>query len=196
MDPLPFNLSFSPNDLLGGATATGTITIGAADPNSSITFALGADQAGLVSFTPTSVVIPAGSTTGTFTLGTTAVPNPTVVNITAAWTDGISTASVTTPVTLEPVGLLSVTFTPSTVKQTGRTSCLIQFSGPLLSDTLVTIHQSPQLLQMAGMYTVKAGQDHLLIPSIGTYRVPRTLLDTVTVTCSAGTATGSVVVTR
>ncbi|MDX1931850.1 MAG: PA14 domain-containing protein [Capsulimonadales bacterium] len=76
-------LSFRPKPVKGGSQATGTITLEAPAAPGEITVTLSSANPGLASPAVTSVTIPAGSTTGTFKVNTTAVTTATSVTMSA-----------------------------------------------------------------------------------------------------------------
>ncbi len=75
-------LSFNPESVVGGSNSTGTITIDQPAPAGGLVILLSSNQPSFVNH-PTSVTIPAGQKTATFTVGTTQVSRPIGVTFTA-----------------------------------------------------------------------------------------------------------------
>jgi len=75
-------ISLTPNPVVGGSNATGTVTLSSAAPVGGISIALTSDSS--VAGVPVTVVVPQGATTGTFTITTTAVTSNTAVTVSAA----------------------------------------------------------------------------------------------------------------
>jgi hypothetical protein len=82
--PSPISVTMSPSSVTGGSsqTVTGTVQLNGPAPTGGITVTLTSSNvsAGTV---PTSIVIPAGQTTGTFTVSHKAVKVATTVTVTA-----------------------------------------------------------------------------------------------------------------
>jgi WD40 repeat protein len=92
-----FKLAISPGTVKGGAASTATITLSAPAPSGGLTISLTSDHPSVASFTPATVTIAAGKTSGTATIYTSAVTASTNVKITA--TLGTTSTSVTLKVT-------------------------------------------------------------------------------------------------
>jgi hypothetical protein len=84
------NLAVSPTSLAGGASATGTVTLGAPAAAGGLTVALASSNA--AAKVPASIVVAAGSTSGKFTVTTSAVAAATSVVLTATL-NGSATAT-------------------------------------------------------------------------------------------------------
>jgi hypothetical protein len=185
VDALPFSLGLSPNDILGGQSALGTITIGAPAPTGGITFQVAASPSNLVTLSPTNVTILAGQTTGTFEAISAPVLSSTSVNISTTWTDalGVTAPAVSQTLGLEPVGIQSITFSNYTLKQRfGVTTCTLTLSGPApAGGALVTISQNPVLLVGPSTVTIPAGSTSISF-NMRAGKVSRNLADTVTAT--------------
>ncbi|HEX8410707.1 MAG TPA: carboxypeptidase regulatory-like domain-containing protein, partial [Thermoanaerobaculia bacterium] len=76
-------LSFTPADVTGGHTTTGTVTLESPAGSEGVLVAL--TSASALVAVPVSITIPAGQLSGTFTATTTAVLTPTDVNVTATY---------------------------------------------------------------------------------------------------------------
>jgi len=110
-------LSLSRSTIIGSCqTASGKVTLTGSAPSSGAAVSLATTTTG--ARTPATVVIPAGATSATFTVTTTAVSSLNKGTFTAAY-GGVSKAF---PVSVRPIYLTAVTLTPSTVVGGGTVS--------------------------------------------------------------------------
>jgi len=189
VDALGVTLQLNPNDVLGGSSSQGSITISAPAPlPNGITFTVGASPSGLVSLSPTTVTIPAGSLTNdpySFLVSTLPVTSSASVDISTTWTDalGVTAPTVDQFLTIEPVAIQSISFSSDIVKQrVGVTQCTLTLSGPApAGGALVTISQNPVLLVASSTQLIQAGQTSLTFP-MRAKAVTRNLQDIVTAT--------------
>ena len=86
-------LTLSPSSVTGGASAQGTVTLSAAAPAGGATLTLNSSLG--AASVPATITVPAGATSGTFGVSTTAVSASTAVTITAAY-GGISRSATLT----------------------------------------------------------------------------------------------------
>src|SRR5206468_1803209 len=77
-------------DLIGGSAATGTVTLSGPAPEGGLVVALSSDHPALT--VPPSVTVPAGKTSVSFPVNTTAVSDETMVHISAACDGTVSLA--------------------------------------------------------------------------------------------------------
>ncbi len=98
-------VAVSPTSVVGGASATGTVTLTAAAPTGGAVVAL--TSSNTVAAVPASVTVAAGATSATFTATTTAVAASTAVTLTAAYSGVSRTATLTVnpPASLTALGL-------------------------------------------------------------------------------------------
>jgi hypothetical protein len=107
-------LSLSPNPVTSGESSTGTVTLGAPAAAGGVQVTLSSNNANAT--IPASIVIPAGSTTGTFAVATSAVGTQQSAVITATSANS-STATLTLNAANPETGTLTgFTITPSLVK--------------------------------------------------------------------------------
>ncbi len=104
------SLSISPSTVTAGQTSSGTITLVNPAPAGDAVVGLASSNTAIASV-PTSISIPAGSTTGTFAVSTSAVTSDTVVNLFATY--GLSTKSAV--LTVKAPLLPKLTIAPSSV---------------------------------------------------------------------------------
>ena len=103
-------LAVSPTSLLGGASATGTVTLTAAAPSGGAVVTLTSGNA--VATVPASVTVAADATSATFSVTTSAVTAQTAVTLTSAWSSVSRTATLTVN---PPASLSSVSLSPTSV---------------------------------------------------------------------------------
>jgi len=80
--PALLSLSLNPSTVVGGSPSTGTVRLSGAAPPTGITVQLVSNRA-KVATVPSSVIVPAGATTATFSVTTTTVKNASKVTISA-----------------------------------------------------------------------------------------------------------------
>jgi hypothetical protein len=110
-------LSLNPSTVVGGNSSTGTVTLASAAPAGGVTVALSSHDT-TVATVPASVTVPAGSSSATFNIATTAVSGESKWSIIKASAGGVErqqTINTTAPPTPVPGALSSLTLTPSTV---------------------------------------------------------------------------------
>src|SRR3954471_19989913 len=120
-------LSVSPDQVRNGASSQGTVTTGFADtvPTTVLLFS----SAPTVAAVPATVVVPAGSTSATFTITTNAAAPETFVTITAAIANVPRTATlVVNQATPAGPSLTSVSVTPTSVVGGGSATGTVRFT--------------------------------------------------------------------
>ena len=131
VNPWLATFTVSQNTLVGGASTTGTVTLNQAAPAGGLAIALASANTAAATIPDGTNVssgvltIPAGSTTGTFTINTSVVAINSSVNITASY----SGRTITQTLTLKPL-LQYISLSPTTV--TGGTSVTgtVYLNGP------------------------------------------------------------------
>jgi hypothetical protein len=94
--------------LTGGGSTTGTVTLGAPAPDGGAFVSLTSDNRAVASVPNDSITIPAGATTGTFTVVTTAVTASTPVAITALYSTSRTATLTVNPSTTAPADSVSI----------------------------------------------------------------------------------------
>jgi len=179
----------NPTSVVGGTSATGTVTLTGAAPSGGAVVTLSKSFSnggtGTVPATiPASVTVPAGQTTASFTIGTSAVTATTNVRISAAFNGTTSAVDMT----LFPL-LGSVSFdgnVPGGSPATGT----VTLSGPSPSGgTVVTLSSgNPSLVTVPASVTVPAAQTNVTFTA---NTAPVTQTTGVTVSASSGGTTVS-----
>ena len=152
----PTLVSFAPSVVIGGASSSGKVTFGRAVSSDTVVALNILSGASAVASMPSSIIVPAGSGSGTWSTVTKDVPVSTTVQVSATANGGSKTGNLT----LNPNTPTSVSFTPATV--TGGTSSLgkVTFGRVLASDTPVTltiVSGSEAVASMPAQFTASAG---------------------------------------
>jgi outer membrane protein assembly factor BamB len=149
----PLSMSVNPSSVTGGATSAASVTLnGPAGPNG-LTVSLASSSA--VASVPTSFVIPAGKTNGSFEISTTGVNLLTAATITATAGD----QSVNGALTIVPAVLSSLALTPTVVTGGSSSSGTVTLSGPAgPAGTVVNLSSNLASASTPGTVTVSAGQ--------------------------------------
>ena len=162
------SFSISPTTLLGGASTTGTITLSAPAPSGglAITFTESSTVAGL----PASVIVPAGQTSVTFPITTTAVSAKTVVQIQAF--PGIQQ---TVSLTVNPPTLSGLSLNPNSVVGGSRSTGTVTLGTPAgPSGIVINLASGNAAASVPSAVTVAAGQ------TSATFTATTTAVDSVT----------------
>jgi len=118
------SMSVSPNSLVGGAASTGTVSLNVTASWSGLSVALSSNNSNAI--VPISVIVPGGSSTGTFTVVTDSVSAQTTAILTA----GGSALGKTANLTINPVILTSLNLDPTSIGGGGTSTGTVTLSGP------------------------------------------------------------------
>jgi hypothetical protein len=192
----PLSVTLDPTSVNGGTNSQGTVTLSSAAPAGGTVVNLSSSNTAVVTV-PTSVTVPAGSTSATFTASTSNVSFQTLVSITAS--SGRATESATLKVNPAPapVTLVSLALSPTSVKggNTSQGTVTLSSFAPA-SGTLVTLASSNTgVATVPASVTVPAGATSATF-TISTNKVSSST--SVGITASAGgvTRTAPLTVTR
>jgi RHS repeat-associated protein len=181
------SVSISPSSVLGGNSATGTVTLtGLAAANMTVTLSSN-DSAVTV---PASVTVPAGSATATFPVTTTAG----VANRTATITATLDGTSRTATLTLTDADIASLSISPSSVLNGGTATGTVTLNGTAASNIVVTLTNSgPDAFPATGSLTIPQGA------TSGSFTINTSLRSvtpkTVTITATRGATTRQATIT-
>ena len=117
------SIALNPTTLLGGASATGTLTLsGIAGTDGSV---VGFTSSNAAATVPSSVSVSAGQSTATFTISTVPVSTPSqaIISATLGTTTQTATLSITAPV------IVSVTLAPNTIQGGKSSTATVTLSG-------------------------------------------------------------------
>ena len=161
-------LEINPSLLTGGASATGTVTLAFPDPGSTLIRLSSTNSA--VAQVPASFTIPAGQTTGTFTLTTTASAPAEIVQI-WAWSPDNSLRMYNVSVNpAQPAGntLTSVSFIPSSIIAGQNATGTAKFSGPMPDGANVQLTSSNPAVAQVPQETVVSANTSSAIFNLST----------------------------
>ncbi|RMH08524.1 MAG: peptidase S8 [Armatimonadetes bacterium] len=155
--PSLHTLSLNPTSVVGGDSATGTVTLTAAAPSGGFVVNLSSSNPSVASV-PSSVTVPAGATSANFTVSTATVSSSTSVTITAS-AGGVSR---TTTLTVNPpsssVSLQSLTISPTSVWGGSSATGTVRLSGPApAGGVTVQLRSSSSRATVPSTVTVPAG---------------------------------------
>ena len=156
---LGLGLTVSPSGIYGGNSATGTVTLSASQSSSTVV-SLASNNSGVT--VPTSVTIPAGSTTGTFTVTTSAVGSATsALNGGWVWiacSTGLSSQVV--PTSVYPAVLHTITASPNSVAGGSSSTGTVTLSGTAPTGGItVNLSSSSTDAQVPSSITIAAGSN-------------------------------------
>ncbi|MGV3615007.1 MAG: SBBP repeat-containing protein [Fimbriimonas sp.] len=187
-------IAVTPNTLVGGNLTTGRVTLAQNAPTGGLVVELTTDTPSLISFanaagTPiTSVTVPAGQATTTFTIVTQGVSTQTNVNVTASAL-GVNRSQ---QLTLNTANLRSLTFNPTNLAGLGTTTGTLTLDGKSGSAFTVTLTGLPGTYSIPPTINFPANQSSVtfqVTTPIEPVRTTRTV--TATRPASGGYAAGS-----
>jgi len=175
-------LSINPDSVRNGASTTGTVNLGFADPEPTVVRLFSSDPS--VAQVPVSITIPAGQTTGDFTITSNASAPPTIVQITGATPDNISRSHNLSVNAATPSGpsLDSVSFVPTSVVGGQNATGTVRFTGPMTQGAAVQLASSDPAVARVPQETVVSANS-----SSGTFNLATSAVSsstTVTITAS------------
>ena len=146
-------LSKTPTTVIGGSPSTGTATLNGPAPAGGVVVTLQSNNTA-VARVPASVTVPAGSTSATFTITTSAVGSSTQVTI-----SGTYITTHTTALTVTPATLITLTLNPNSVIGGSSTTGTLTLNGPAPSGGAVISLSSNNVFnaQVPLFATVPAG---------------------------------------
>jgi hypothetical protein len=149
----PALVKIAPVAVAGGKSAVGTVTLTEPAPVGGLTIQLSSNTGSVT--VPTSVVVPAGKTVGTFTAQTSGVTKTTIGTITAT-VNGLSASG-----TLTVLGTPLVTFTLAPAAVSGGQSVLgqVTIAAASSADTVIEVTSAvPATVQVPATVTIPAGK--------------------------------------
>jgi hypothetical protein len=180
----PGQVTFTPSSVIGGASSVGKVIFARALLSDTVvTLSIVSGNSAIASM-PSSITVPAGSTSGTWTVVTAPVAATTTVQISATANGGSATGTLTVKVG----GPGSLIFNPTSVTGGATASGIINFSQPVAVDTDV------QIAVVSGSASIGSYSAIVTIPAGGTSAPFSVLTNAVTQTTSAqfsATANGS-----
>ena len=183
-------LTVSPTSVTGGATATGTVTLGSAAPAGGVVVSLGSNLPGAATV-PATVTVAGGATNATFTVTTSAV-DTTTVQLSAT----LGSVSQFAALTITPAAaatLSAVSLTPSTVAGGNSSTGTVTLSAAAPSGgTVVSLSDNSAAATVPASVTVAAGSTSRTFTAATTAVTTQTLA---VVTASSGGVSRSATLT-
>jgi hypothetical protein len=186
-----FSMNIAPGSVVGGAAnAAGTVTLSNPAPAGGVTIALSSSRP-VIASVPATVTVPFGQTSAPFTITTSPTASTQMATISAT----LGTNTVTSQVEVRAVGVLSVSFSPSTVRGRSTTTLTVRLeAGAPFDNTLVTLRASNPDVFVNFPSSIRFNQGETVkTVTLTTQRVSRSLSSTVTAT--HGGRSGSAIIT-
>jgi glucose/arabinose dehydrogenase len=165
---LPFNpqklpyvtaVVFSPTKVVGGGDVTGTVTLSVPAPSGGVTITLASNHPTVQ--LPTSVVIPGGNTSATFSANTSAVAAAEISTISAALNGIVRTTLTVTP----PPSAASLSFSPNLVRGGTGTTGTVRLTGPASNGGMtVSLTSNTSAVQVPAFVIIPGGIDSATFP--------------------------------
>jgi hypothetical protein len=147
-------VSINPDSVRGGESTTGTVELGFPDPGPTVVRFFSSDPS--VAQVPVSITIPAGQTTGTFTVTSNASAPPTIVQIMAATSDNISRTYNLSVNPATPAGpsLSSISFVPTSIVGGQNATGTVRFTASVPQGAVVQLSSSDPAIARVPQETV------------------------------------------
>ena len=184
--PTVTNLAIAPSSVIGGNSATGTVTISAAAPQNGYTVTLKSDS--VDSAVSANVKVTSGNTTATFPITTKKVKAAVTTNIKAS--GGTSSASASLTVNPAPITIKSLTV-PASLVGTNSGTGTVTLSDVTPGAVTVTLASSDHDLTVPATVSVPAGKSSATF-KVSVMDVPRDSIISVTATLVSSSATKSI----
>jgi trimeric autotransporter adhesin len=177
--PSVLSVSLTPTTVIGATSSTGTVTLDGAAPQGGAVVQLSSDSSSAT--VPATVMVPAGSTTATFKVGTTAVALAMIANI-----RGNYNGSQSAPLTTNAPSATSVTLNPATVIGGGTSTGNVTLNGPApTGGAIVTLSSSAGVATVPASVTIAAGATAV------TFKISTTTVSSVTTVTIGGAFNGT-----
>jgi len=151
------SVSASPTSVVGPASSTGTATLTAAAPAGGAVVTLVSSNPA-VAGVPSTVTVPAGATSATFNITTTAVTANTSVTLTGTYNGASRTATLTVTPPPPPVSLSSLTVNPTSVTGGSSSTGTVALTGAApAGGAVVTLSDDSTATAVPASVTVPAG---------------------------------------
>jgi hypothetical protein len=168
-------LNINPDSVRAGESTTGIVDLGFPDPEPTVVRFFSSDPS--VAQVPTSITIPAGQTTGTFTITSNAAAPPTIVQIMGATADNISRTHNLSVNAATPAGpsLQSVSFVPTSIVGGQNATGTVRFTAPMTQGAVVQLSSSNPAVARVPQETVVSAN-----ASTGTFNLATSTVATAT----------------
>ena len=189
------SLTINPDSVRSGESTTGTVNLGYADPGPTVVRLFSSDPS--VAQVPVSITIPAGQTTGDFTITSNASAPPTIVQIMGATPDNISRTHNLSVNAATPAGpsLSSVSFVPTSIVGGQNATGTVRFTGRMTQGAVVQLSSSNPAIARVPQGTVVSANASTSTFNLATSTVPTATSVTITARWFGVTRTATVTVT-
>jgi hypothetical protein len=188
-------LSINPDSVRDGQSTTGTVDLGFPDAEPTVVRFFSSDPS--AAQVPVSITIPAGQTTGSFTITSNAAAPPTIVQITGATADNISRSHNMSVNAATPAGpsLSSVSFVPTSIVGGQNATGTARFTGPMTQGAVIQLASSNPAIARVPQETVVSANASSSTFNLATSTVSTATNVTVTATWFSVTRTATITVT-
>jgi sugar lactone lactonase YvrE len=161
--PALSSVTLNPTSVTGGTSSTGTVTLSSAAPSGGLVVTL-ASSSSFVAL-PSTVIVPEGATTATFTVNTSPVTSATIVTIVVTSGPVSKSPVLTVNPPAAVVALNSVTVTPTSVVGGASVTGTVTLSGAApVGGVVVTLTSSSVSARVPVSVTVPAGATSATFP--------------------------------
>jgi hypothetical protein len=187
------SLSVSPDSVRNGASSQGTVTLAFADAEPTTVLLFSGDKS--VATVPASITLPAGATSGTFTISTNAAAPPTIVQITA-WVGNTPRSANLSVNAATPAGpsLTSVSVVPTSLTGGSPATGTVKFTAATDGAMVQLSSSNPAVVQVPSETVVNGRQSSGAFP-VTTSAVGSTTTVTITASWFDVTRTTTITVT-
>ena len=188
-------LSINPDSVRDGQSTTGTVDLGFPDPGPTVVRLFSADPSAAA--VPVSITIPAGQTTGSFTITSNAAAAPEIVQITGATPDNISRTHLLSVNPATPAGpsLSSVSFVPTSVVGGQNATGTVRFTAAMTQGAVVQLSSSQPSIARVPQETVVSANTSTSTFNLATSTVTTSSSVTITATWFGITRAATITVT-
>lgn len=186
--PALASVAVAPNSLVGGASATGTVSLNGLAVTGGTTISLSSSTGATV---PSSVSVPAGATTATFAITTTGVASSETVTITAT----LNGASQVATLTVNPATFSTLSLSPPTVVGSNTVTGTVGLSGQAPPAGLtISLTTNSKAITLPATVTIPAGSSSATF-SIPTLSVSAAQTATISANSSIGFQSATLTIT-
>jgi outer membrane protein assembly factor BamB len=181
-------LSFSPATVLGGTSTTGTVTLLGPAESAGTLVTLSCNSP--LAIVPATVLVPANQSSVSFTVNTTAVSNRTIAEVSAS----AAGVLLTSPITIDPLSIASLTLDPSTVFGGNSSTATVSLNGPATSGgAKITLSSNSTTATVPVAVTVPEGQTFVSF-QVSTSAVSKPTVAAITASLNGGPQTANLTV--
>jgi hypothetical protein len=188
-------LTINPDSVRGGASTTGTVELAFPDPGPTVVRLFSGDAS--AAQVPVSITIPAGQTTGDFTITSNAAASPENVQILGATPDNGSRSHTLSVNAATPAGpsLSSVSFVPTSIVGGQNATGTVRFSASMTQGAVVQLSSSNPAVAQVPQETVVSANTSSGTFNLSTSTVSTATNVTITATWFGVTRTATIAVT-